>query len=988
MEQMFSGATAFNQNIGNWDITSVADMQFMLDNSGLSQANYDSLLTGWAAQSVQSNLRLGADGLEYCAAAARQTLIDSPNDWTIEDDIMASSCASSGDPFVTTWKTDNPGSSNNDQITIPTDGSSTYNYDVYWEDATDSNVNGNVSGATGDVTITFPAAGTYEVEITGDFPRIYFNDGGDKEKILTIEQWGDIAWSSMEGAFYGASNLQVTATDAPDLSGVTSLVNMFREASSLDADLNWDVSPITTMALMFNNASDFNGDITGWNVSNVERMQNMFGNASSFNRDISGWNTGSVLQMESMFFNASTFDQNLGGWDITSVSGMTDMLDNSGLSQSNYDSLLTGWAAQSVQSNVTLGAQGLEFCADAARQTLIDSPNDWTIEDDTMASSCTTGSATDNTILASNLNGYTFSSSDFAQSDPAVSVKFKVLPSQKPLMFNTNTVAVDDEILVADINSGHLSYHPGPGNFGYEHDQFEFSIVTGGIESNDSWTMTIHAAAATVDVTGGEGWRFMTSPALSDTYNDFLDTIWTHGFTGSDNPGTNNQNLFKVDQPNYQWDSNVQMSDVIGEGNPFIVYVYDDEDNNGTPDGFPKTLSSGETWNPLDGTFSYSGLSYNPNQGPNGNSHYFIANPHPIAIDFCEMFSNASVNIANSVDIWDPNRNSGHGDYVNLSCSTGGVKIAPFQAFWIRTTASNPVLEIPESAYEQNSNTGYFKEPEQDGLFEVTLHLAGKDGKFKNDLSLIFNDEATLDLDQFDAPKLSPARLASKWISFYSLDENAQSYALQSLPGDFLSNQNKLSIPLDIQTTEAGEYTMEWSLPDANQFGGNYYLKDRVTGDVTELQGRSAYTFEITDSQVIQNKESQQPLKIQEAMKNEQVGNAVISSDPRFELLLTEGNVDGMRELGAIPGDFSLAQNYPNPFNPTTVINYELPAVSQVRLEVYDMLGRNVATLVDGQVTAGRHSVNFNAGSLSSGVYLYRLQAGSQIMTKKLTILK
>ncbi|NBC05143.1 MAG: T9SS type A sorting domain-containing protein, partial [Bacteroidetes bacterium] len=86
--------------------------------------------------------------------------------------------------------------------------------------------------------------------------------------------------------------------------------------------------------------------------------------------------------------------------------------------------------------------------------------------------------------------------------------------------------------------------------------------------------------------------------------------------------------------------------------------------------------------------------------------------------------------------------------------------------------------------------------------------------------------------------------------------------------------------------------------------------------------------------------------------------------------------------------NFTLAQNYPNPFNPTTQISYQLPVSSEVRLEVYDMLGRNVATLVNEQVSAGRHTVNFDAGNLSSGVYLYRLQAGSQIMTRKLTILK
>jgi hypothetical protein len=200
-------------------------------------------------------------------------------------------------------------------------------------------------------------------------------------------------------------------------------------------------------------------------------------------------------------------------------------------------------------------------------------------------------------------------------------------------------------------------------------------------------------------------------------------------------------------------------------------------------------------------------------------------------------------------------------------------------------------------------------------------------------------------------------------------------------------NEEKIRIPLDIQTTESGRFTMDWTLPESHLFNGRYYLKDNRTGEVIELREGSTYSFEI---------ESDQPLKGSKPFKG--LGKATSQpsdrserfdgSGPRFELLITQTGVDGLTELGATPEDFTLAQNYPNPFNPTTVISYQLPVNSEVRLEVYDMLGRNVATLVDGRVAAGRHTVNFDASNLSSGVYLYRLQAGSQIMTRKLTILK
>jgi len=94
-----------------------------------------------------------------------------------------------------------------------------------------------------------------------------------------------------------------------------------------------------------------------------------------------------------------------------------------------------------------------------------------------------------------------------------------------------------------------------------------------------------------------------------------------------------------------------------------------------------------------------------------------------------------------------------------------------------------------------------------------------------------------------------------------------------------------------------------------------------------------------------------------------------------------------------IPDKFSLVQNYPNPFNPSTTISYSIPAVGSgniapVQLIVYDILGREVVTLVNTEQPAGNYKVNFDAGKLSSGVYMYRIVAGSFIQTKKMLLLK
>ena len=85
---------------------------------------------------------------------------------------------------------------------------------------------------------------------------------------------------------------------------------------------------------------------------------------------------------------------------------------------------------------------------------------------------------------------------------------------------------------------------------------------------------------------------------------------------------------------------------------------------------------------------------------------------------------------------------------------------------------------------------------------------------------------------------------------------------------------------------------------------------------------------------------------------------------------------------------FKLEQNYPNPFNPATQITYYIPVDSHVKLKVFNVLGNEVATLVDEEKPAGEYSVKFNASGLSSGVYIYRLQTNYSTITKKMTYLK
>jgi hypothetical protein len=101
-------------------------------------------------------------------------------------------------------------------------------------------------------------------------------------------------------------------------------------------------------------------------------------------------------------------------------------------------------------------------------------------------------------------------------------------------------------------------------------------------------------------------------------------------------------------------------------------------------------------------------------------------------------------------------------------------------------------------------------------------------------------------------------------------------------------------------------------------------------------------------------------------------------------IILNPNNVNNK----SVPAIFALNQNYPNPFNPTTVINYQLAVDNYTTLKVYNVVGKEVTTLVNGFETAGSHQVNFNGSQLSSGMYFYKLQSGNNVEVKKLTLIK
>ena len=247
-------------------------------------------------------------------------------------------------PFITTWKTDNVGTSAANQITLPLVIAGTYNFIVDWGDNSQSTI---TAWNSVDTTHTYLAPGTYTVTMTGTFTHFIFAGIGDKLKILDITHWGNNHWATMADAFHGCSNLQITATDNPDLSGVTDMHRMFHSAILFNGNIGaWNTSTITNMQGMFVNNTSFNQNIGSWNTSSVTNMVGMFTNASAFNQNIGSWNTAAVTNLTNLFYGATAFNQNIRNWNTSSATAMDSMFYNA----TNFNQNIGIWNTSSVIS--------------------------------------------------------------------------------------------------------------------------------------------------------------------------------------------------------------------------------------------------------------------------------------------------------------------------------------------------------------------------------------------------------------------------------------------------------------------------------------------------------------------------------------------------------------------------------------------------------------------------------------------------------------
>jgi len=509
-----------------------------------------------------------------------------------------------------------------------------------------------------------------------------------------------------------------------------------------------------------------------------------------------------------------------------------------------------------------------------------------------------------------------------------------------------------------------------------------YGVDANGTESGASY-LFFNGHAQTID--GDEGYRTLGAPISGAVFDELLGNFWTQGFANSDgNPGDDdnvwvwNENLNTNDQfaggsANVgDWDPLTdQSTDNLAAGQGFLFYVFSDDDFDGSPEGFPKQISRVQ-FGGGGGTLNSGSVTPISNLG---DGRFFLAgNPYVWTVDWDRM---SKTNLSGTVYVYDDATSSWPSWNGASGTLTDGL-IAPFQGFFIQASGGTGSLTIEEADTVTTEGTFYKQIAPEPLILRLDLEAEG----YSNPAFLQFDERALAGRDRYDGLELQP--LSGDYLQLFTEGEDDIALNINALPLDL---EGTVEIPLQMQQVENWtsvdrHATLRWSGLEQFPYGWRFLLVDTQTGREIDLAAVPEQSVSITAAaksmKTLDRDNEQNPRYPQPVVQS-------ADGDARYVLKVTAGEAAGPSEL---PAAVDLRQNYPNPFNPSTVIRFELPETQNVTLEVFDLSGRKVATLLDGPRNAGRHQIQWAPDNLASGLYLYKLRTGNRVITKKMMLIK
>jgi len=1011
MHTMFRNATSFNQDIGPWDVSSVTDMSGfsfgIFSNSSLSVENYDRILVGWSQRDLQDGIRLEDTRVSYCNSGPFRTHLIEGFNWTISDDGQETGC-----PSVLAG-------SNATQI----DGDGTFEFGDVGVALTVSGLLGGDRATTArynDAPRNVQGIGEdnvsqFRVIIAGG--GVTFFDSADLEvavsKLGGIDQPGDITIYRCPQPGHGTFNSLTTTVDdngtPDDISDDTLSVTLGSPDDFGEFVFTSDSNPFLSADIVVNNddgGEDFSPCDTSPDASTISDGSDQAG-------------PDEIMLVCSGSYSETTLD----------------------LQESTF---LTAGADVSLSETITLS----EGTFDVSRGSM------------TLTSTSETGVAAIAPGGSGSISGEVAFERQLDKGDDASHFRMLSAPT---------TTVLDDE---------------GSGD-------------NGGNLLSGMWTQSETGTGA--DAAG---------PASVFAYNEAADL--------SDSNPDQSKGWEGVGQSNGNWGQLNDLSSISGQsaidpGRGFLTFLFANQDPpaGDGDEGFPVTLTAtgpvqaaennGTTINP---PLSFTG---GDGDGVANNGWNLIANPFMAPIDW-ESIENDGAGLTDveaTIYVWDAENGqyatytangSGDGGGTTGGSGTQDQFIAPFQAFFVKATGSNPSIGGIASGDKDVSQNPEVKSPETESEPSsppvVRLRLRPEGDSTGETTAVRFTDGAAPGKDAYDAYQLAPlasgfALIASEMSSPDALFD----HQARPVPAE----EDTIALALDI--TQGGTYVLESGALESVPPGWKVILEKTGSGARYDLGAGETVTFDYEPSEPEPNSEpasqktasQEAPISPAEAvLKRGHPTVATASSDstlPSFRLfvgpeaalpvelaafdaqakgsrevrltwqtasetgnagfevqrrlpdgtswsrvafveskapggstteptryqLVDEGlpfeteevayrlrqtDLDGTTtlseetavELGA-PSGARLHAPFPNPTKTQATLRYEAPQATDVRIGIYDVLGREVRTLVDGRAEAGRHERRVDIGGLPSGTYFLRMKAGGQVQTRQLQVL-
>jgi len=468
---------------------------------------------------------------------------------------------------------------------------------------------------------------------------------------------------------------------------------------------------------------------------------------------------------------------------------------------------------------------------------------------------------------------------------------------------------------------------------------------------------------------GEAGWRMLGVPVQNYTLGRLARVNLVQGVTGQYPAAAAN---VCVGYTGTSWGCAGDVADVLQPGRGVLWYLYDFDLNPGDPSG---TSLSYELPMALQGTGAEPTLANGVHTVPlhaAGDGWNFLANPFRDDLVVANMATwAAGGTLASAVaQMWEPDAST----YV-LSSGQGDA-VSTWQGFMIEnnTAGGATTLRIPPTPRTTGIVVVGREMPPRLMAFELAGTRAD-DGAATLDRAamLYFGEDAEDGWDLRDAGKLSP--LTDRYATLAFLGERGGETVIkaqESRPLDI----TRFEVPLAVSAVgTASSLTVSWptleDLPEEWAFN----LRDLVTGTEIDLRTQDSYTFEA---------EPMQPRATAGGMPVLGAAEASVA-DARFLLVVTSTVTGG--EADGLPTVFALHAPAPNPVTgPSAIVRFDLPEASDAIVELFDMLGRRVAMLAEGDRAAGRHAARLDAGALSSGVYVIRMRAGDFVQARRVTI--